>query len=481
MRKIISVIILLFYTQQVLSFSFFQRYKPEELYPISSEYFKQNFKKVKREKIKIPEGVLILPLLDKESKLNSLGTLISILATYKYMYLPEKKLNILMPDLESIFGNNFYKDGKIINFRPKQIKRLMEEMRVNTYVTGFFIHNNKNFHVELRFEGPKGDFNIGREGKIEEIIYIPSWIAENVYKYLGVRISKEKREFMNKLDFYDWRDMVEVASVENLLFKNIYCLTPADDKKLLNTYRKFYLKNPDSIFLIIRYANALWEMHNDKEALDVLERVMKKYPDCERILLCYCHILDSKAYEPCGYDRVIVPILMKLLKTEYLNKNVYSTLIGTYKPYNLWEECETLYNFWVENDPNYYLPYQERGKFYIEYAWYARGGGWAYTVTKEAWRKYFQRLNLAEKDLLKAVSLNPEAYNAYARLVQIGYEMDRSYEYIDYFYKRAIEIQPENVSVYFQKFFKLQPKWGGSLDEMYDFIDELIEKNCKDF
>lgn len=480
-----KIIIFVFFSIYLNSFSFLKGKNEENLYPISTEYVKTTLKKISKSKVNFPEGVLIFPLLDNQHKLTSIGTLISTLAMYKYTYLPEKKFQILMPHVENIFGSKgFYREGENFLIKPKEIKEITDTLRVNSYVTGFLIIGKDKYHVELRFEGIKGSKNIGKDGEIEDIIYLPSWIAENVCNYIGVKLPKEKMDFMKKSDFKNYEDLLKIASVENLFYKDVYCLTPSEDEKLLSTYREVYFKNPDSIFLTVRYVNVLLKMHRDKEALEILERGLKKYPNCERLLFCYAFILDKKAYEPCGYDKIEVPILMNLLKTDYLNDLIYSNLFSIFEVYNLWEGYKMLCDYWVKSDPYYFLPYQERGKFYYKFAWFNRGRGWAYTVTEKGWRKYFYNLKLAEKDFKKALLLNKEAYYSIVYLMKISmqlYEGKKEYEEVNKYFSLAVSLYPDCVDAYRAMFWILEPKWSGSIDRLFNYVDYLVEKNFNDW
>ncbi len=481
MKKLIIFILFLIYLN---SFSLFNFREEENLYPISTEYVKTVLKRVSKNKVEFPEGVLVLPLLDNKHKLTSIGTLISTLAMYKYTYLPNKNFQILMPHVENIIKEKeFYKEGKDLILRPKEIKEMTDTLRVNSYVSGFLIIGNNKYHIELRFDGIKGSRNIGKEGEIKEIIYLPSWIAENVCNYIGLKIPKEKMEFMKMLDFKNYEDLSKVASVENLFYKDIYCLTPSEDEKLLSTYKEVYSKNPDSIFLTIRYANVLWKMHRDEEAIRILEKSLKKYPNCERLLFCYAHILNKKAYEPCGYDKIILPLLMNLLKTDYLNNLIYSILFSIFESYHLWEGYKMLCDYWVKSDPNYFLPYEERGKFYYKFAWFNRGTGWAYTVTEKGWKEYFYNLKLAEKDFKTALLLNKEAYYSMDYLMKISMELYtgiKEEEEVNKYFYMATSLFPDCVIAYQTKFCILEPKWSGSIDKLFNYIEYLVEKNFDD-
>jgi hypothetical protein len=60
-----------------------------------------------------------------------------------------------------------------------------------------------------------------------------------------------------------------------------------------------------------------------------------------------------------------------------------------------------------------------KGRFYTEYAWDARGGGYADTVTEEGCKGFYQRLALAEQALTRAYELDPTDPDAATWMLQV--------------------------------------------------------------
>src|SRR5262249_52980489 len=65
---------------------------------------------------------------------------------------------------------------------------------------------------------------------------------------------------------------------------------------------------------------------------------------------------------------------------------------------------------WVYNELNRVLPDSSvaltfKGKYHITWAWEARGGGWANTVTQDGWKLMRERLAVAQEALEKAWAL----------------------------------------------------------------------------
>lgn len=131
-----------------------------------------------------------------------------------------------------------------------------------------------------------------------------------------------------------------------------------------------------------------------------------------------------------------------------------------------------LLNNWCNKSPHSHIPFTAMGAFYIGYAWNARGGGWANTVTKEGWKLFYERLNLSKHDLEKAYQLNPQDPNAAGFMLIVGRGLGFTRSDMEKWFKRALTADPNNFFAYKQKLEYLKPKWHGSEEEVTKFFTE---------
>jgi hypothetical protein len=75
---------------------------------------------------------------------------------------------------------------------------------------------------------------------------------------------------------------------------------------------------------------------------------------------------------------------------------------------------------WVAAEPRSTLPLLCKGSHAIHWAWEARGGGRAETVSREAFRIFFRRLKLAEDCLDEVTERDRDGATAWALLVILG-------------------------------------------------------------
>ncbi|HEY7120003.1 MAG TPA: hypothetical protein VH475_25670 [Tepidisphaeraceae bacterium] len=115
------------------------------------------------------------------------------------------------------------------------------------------------------------------------------------------------------------------------------------------------------------------------------------------------------------------------------------------------------------------------GSALIQYAWDARGSGWASTVTPEGWKLFNERIEAARKTLEQAWRLDPTNASAAVEMLTIATAQGSTYAEMDRWYRRAIEANPASEAAINGKLFYLEPKWHGSADQMLAFGRELLK------
>lgn len=110
-----------------------------------------------------------------------------------------------------------------------------------------------------------------------------------------------------------------------------------------------------------------------------------------------------------------------------------------------------------------------KGEFYTDYAWDARGTGYANNVTPEGWKLMSDRLQIAEAALKQAAEHDvPAGWGATAMItVKLGQGDGRAA--MEAWFKRAMETNPDNFNTCWRKLYYLEPQWNGSPEIMLAF------------
>lgn len=116
-----------------------------------------------------------------------------------------------------------------------------------------------------------------------------------------------------------------------------------------------------------------------------------------------------------------------------------------------------------------------KGKVYTDYAWDARGGGWASSVTEDGWAKMKERLAEAEAALTRAYEKDPFGAEAPTQMLVVELGQGKGRETMERWYERAMKADPDNVSACKKKMYYLEPKWHGDREQMLGFGRELLK------
>ena len=170
---------------------------------------------------------------------------------------------------------------------------------------------------------------------------------------------------------------------------------------------------------------------------------------------------------------------LRTQKLEFYNgysqlSTVYGYLEGFSKDTDdgQWEEFIAKLQAWAEAYPESPAPRIALGKCYVTWAWKARGGGYANTVTDEGWRLMRERLTLARKHLEAAEKFpiqDPEVYN---ELLRVALGQGWSKDEMNEVFQKGIKLEPNYQQLYESKAYFLLPRWYGQPGDWEAFAAE---------
>lgn len=117
---------------------------------------------------------------------------------------------------------------------------------------------------------------------------------------------------------------------------------------------------------------------------------------------------------------------------------------------------------------------------YIDHAWDARGGGWAYTVSGSAWPVFRERLKQAEEHSRRAELLSTNEARLYVGRLWLGIGLGWKREKMESNFRRAVAIDPHYYNAYEAMAIYLLPRWYGSTGEHLKFVEEAPAKHLPD-
>ena len=141
-----------------------------------------------------------------------------------------------------------------------------------------------------------------------------------------------------------------------------------------------------------------------------------------------------------------------------------------------WKTLEGILTRWVAAKPKSVTARVALAQMYLGYAWSARGGGFADSVSDSGWRLFESRVSQAKQALDSAKGLPemcPEWY-----LVMQGIAIDQSWttESVDELLKIAVSFEPGYYYYFRMHSLGLLPKWGGEPGEAEEFITQSADR-----
>lgn len=155
---------------------------------------------------------------------------------------------------------------------------------------------------------------------------------------------------------------------------------------------------------------------------------------------------------------------------------VNKTFIGEHPDESDWKMYLDIVKQWVAAKPESATARISLAQAYLGYAWQARGGGYANTVTSESWELHGERVALAGATLAEAARLKQKCPYWYEMMQNValaqGWDKAQARQLMD----QAVASEPGYYHYYREYANFLQPKWYGDAGEVETFAEEVSDQ-----
>jgi len=146
------------------------------------------------------------------------------------------------------------------------------------------------------------------------------------------------------------------------------------------------------------------------------------------------------------------------------------------EPESMWQLHDKIHREWIEKFPQSITARVAYAGFLTDYAWHARGTGYADSVTKEGWRVFGERIEAARKVLEEAQNL-PEkdpCWYMVAFRVALGQSWDETvYAHLA---EKATAFDPKFWGFDVQRAYSLLPRWFGHPGEWESYAEDAAAR-----
>ena len=152
------------------------------------------------------------------------------------------------------------------------------------------------------------------------------------------------------------------------------------------------------------------------------------------------------------------------------------TFIGEHPDESDWKTYLDTLKRWVAAKPESATARISLAQAYLDYAWQARGGGYANTVTSKSWELHGERVDLAVATLAEAAHLKQKCAYWYEMMQNValaqGWDKSQARELME----QAGASEPGYYHYYREYANFLQPKWNGEEGEVEAFAEEISDR-----
>jgi hypothetical protein len=134
-----------------------------------------------------------------------------------------------------------------------------------------------------------------------------------------------------------------------------------------------------------------------------------------------------------------------------------------------------VFDRWIEQHPDSVTPRIAKAKAYIDFAWDARGLGYANTVTETGWKVFHEKLSRAWAILETAETLDVKDPEIYSLFLEAGRGLGKPHWELEHIFQKGIAVERAYCPLYYKMATTLMPRWGGSVQKLRAFMDRAVE------
>jgi tetratricopeptide (TPR) repeat protein len=127
-------------------------------------------------------------------------------------------------------------------------------------------------------------------------------------------------------------------------------------------------------------------------------------------------------------------------------------------------------NSWLEQDPKSAIAYLIRSQYYQQAGWAARGAEVASKVPPRLMALFAEDMSQSIADLQRSIGLSPKIPLSYYKLL-LAASSDGNSSDVERTFQFGIKAFPNYYPLYKTRLGSLRPKWGGSIEAMYAFVN----------
>ena len=187
------------------------------------------------------------------------------------------------------------------------------------------------------------------------------------------------------------------------------------------------------------------------------------------------NINDKRAWKSLLQDHKFEVLDKELDKLQKDYENDPTKEIVLSRAFEAFENSDPLLEkdieFWIKQRPDSNHAHLASALYHLNIGWLYRGYGWSSETSEKQFAKMKAYFRKAKEEMLYVIEKNPKQTVAYTSLLDLLATEGQKEEYRRYL-KEALHHNPLSFLIRRMHLLMLQPKWGGSLAEIKEFMKE---------
>ena len=145
-------------------------------------------------------------------------------------------------------------------------------------------------------------------------------------------------------------------------------------------------------------------------------------------------------------------------------------------PEPVWQERQKQIRSWIRDKPGSVTARVAMGAVLVDYAWQARGSGWAGSVSDEGWRSMSERLQEAAQILGETRGLQEKCpvYWSTLQRVAAGLQLDKTH--YTALFEKTVKAYPDYENYFNLRAYYLLPRWYGGPGELERDLEQSADR-----
>ncbi|HUG67302.1 MAG TPA: hypothetical protein VMM76_06105 [Pirellulaceae bacterium] len=399
-------------------------------------------------------AVLIFPVVDSDNKVRADGYSLAVMAMFSATYGPERRMGTSVGFVQEVLGETgCWQPDRVLDTELIEICR--SACGDPAFAISTLTQRRADYALQVRiFDNSGGHKQYDRSFRLEEYGQIPGQIARIFLEHVGSKLTADQLELLGRSQVQSEEEVAELTS------------WPREPSNELDAHIREYLtRNADCLLVWEAYISRAYDA---TAAILHLDSQQPPVP-CDRL-----QISAAVRLRQMGQASQAISRLLPLVPTHSDDTYFWNTFVRCAVAMQDVPLAEQLLSEWRSSGTRY-ADHLHRGRFLIDWAWDARGGGFAHEVAPEAWEVFHQRLQDARTELETSVNINPQGWSAHARLISVAMGLGLPRTDMERHFQQTIQIVPTYTFAYEAKLSYLKPRWHGTPDELVAFGRECLD------